>query len=108
VLGGQVAEGDVHRHAVLLGHLRQVVLAFLEAGALPGLDRAFGEVLDSSGMTSPKSTPITRPKPRQVSQAPMGELKENRLGVGVGDVAVGAVQAGAELPAGFRVARHAP
>ena len=26
--------------------------------------------------------PITRPKPRQVSQAPMGELKENRFGSG--------------------------
>ena len=26
--------------------------------------------------------PITRPKPRQASQAPTGELNENRLGVG--------------------------
>jgi hypothetical protein len=26
--------------------------------------------------------PMTRPKPRQVSQAPMGELKENSEGVG--------------------------
>jgi hypothetical protein len=33
-------------------------------------------------MIKPKSIPITRPKPRQVSHAPSGELKENRLGVG--------------------------
>ncbi len=26
--------------------------------------------------------PITRPKPRQVSHAPMGEWKENRAGAG--------------------------
>jgi hypothetical protein len=38
-------------------------------------------VFDSSGTTRPKSTPITRPKPRQVSQAPIGELNENRPGV---------------------------
>ena len=44
--------------------------------------------------------PITRPKPRQVSQAPSGELNENRLGrrVRVVDVAVGAVQVGGEAP----------
>src|SRR5687767_10881469 len=36
----------------------------------------------SLGMTRPKSTPITRPKPRQVSQAPSGELNENAAGVG--------------------------
>ena len=38
--------------------------------------------------------PIARPKPRQVSQAPSGELNENRLGCGslVVQVAVGAVQ----------------
>src|SRR5712671_3288454 len=34
------------------------------------------------GTTSPKSTPMTRPKPRQVSQAPSGELNENAAGVG--------------------------
>jgi len=39
-------------------------------------------VFDSSGITKPKSTPITRPKPRQVSHAPMAELNENRPGVG--------------------------
>jgi hypothetical protein len=31
---------------------------------------------------SPKSMPMMRPKPRQLSQAPSGELNENRLGVG--------------------------
>src|SRR6185295_14465163 len=36
----------------------------------------------SSGTTSPKSTPITRPKPRHASQAPSGELNENAAGVG--------------------------
>src|SRR5260221_9806305 len=39
-------------------------------------------VFDSLGTTRPKSTPITRPKPRQVSQAPSGELNENAAGVG--------------------------
>ena len=36
----------------------------------------------SSGITSPKSTPIIRPKPLQLAQAPIGELKENKPGVG--------------------------
>src|SRR5262245_18697051 len=36
----------------------------------------------SSGTTRPKSTPITRPKPRQLSHAPSGELNENIAGVG--------------------------
>src|SRR5262245_53621402 len=36
----------------------------------------------SFGTTRPKSTPMTRPKPRQVSHAPSGELKENAAGVG--------------------------
>ena len=64
--------------------------------------------------------PMTRPKPRQVSQAPSGELNENSAGVGsrVVDVAVGAVQVGGEAPdagsprerlsaAGSSVAAHA-
>ncbi len=67
----------------------------LKLGLCQGFTAPSARVFDSSGITSPKSTPITRPKPRQVSQAPIGELNENRLGVGVGvgDVAVGAVQA---------------
>src|SRR5678815_1357522 len=36
----------------------------------------------SFGTTRPKSTPITRPKPRQASHAPSGELNENIAGVG--------------------------
>ena len=38
--------------------------------------------------------PMVRPKPRQVSHAPSGELNENRLGAGcaVGEVALRAVQ----------------
>src|SRR5581483_9537125 len=39
-------------------------------------------VFASSGTMRPKSMPITRPKPRQVSHAPSGELNENRLGIG--------------------------
>src|SRR5688572_25013350 len=39
-------------------------------------------VFVSSGTTRPKSTPITRPKPRHASQAPSGELNENIAGVG--------------------------
>jgi len=47
-----------------------------------GLTAPPASVLPSSGTTRPKSTPITRPKPRQRSQAPIGELNENRLGSG--------------------------
>ena len=36
----------------------------------------------SSGITRPQSTPITRPKPRQLSQAPTAELNENIDGIG--------------------------
>jgi hypothetical protein len=36
----------------------------------------------SSGITSPRSNPITRPKPRHASHAPSGELNENVLGFG--------------------------
>jgi hypothetical protein len=41
---------------------------------------------DSSGMALPMSMPSVRPKPRQVGQAPRGELKLKRPGVGVGRV----------------------
>src|SRR3954470_9927004 len=43
----------------------------------PSLSESF-----SLGTTRPKSTPMTRPKPRQASQAPSGELNENAAGVG--------------------------
>ena len=36
----------------------------------------------SLGMTKPQSTPITRPKPRQVSHAPTAELNEKAEGMG--------------------------
>ena len=38
--------------------------------------------LEGSGMTRSMSMSITRPNPRQVSQAPNGLLKEKRLGTG--------------------------
>ncbi len=38
-------------------------------------------VLFSSGTTRPKSMPMTRPKPRQASQEPSGELKRKRCWV---------------------------
>jgi hypothetical protein len=41
-----------------------------QAGVCIGLMAPLRRVFFSSGMTRPKSTPITRPKPRQVSQAP--------------------------------------
>jgi hypothetical protein len=41
------------------------------------------KVLCLSGMTRPQSTPMTRPKPRQVGQAPAAELNEKVPGVGV-------------------------
>ena len=52
------------------------------AGVCSGLIAPERKVLRSSGITRPKSTPITRPKPRQVSQAPKAELKENSAGCG--------------------------
>src|SRR5437588_7958904 len=53
----------------------------LKLGLCQGRTAPARRVLVASGTTSPKSTPITRPKPRQVSQAPSGELKENAAGV---------------------------
>jgi len=47
------------------------------AGVCMGLMAPARSVSFSFGTTSPQSTPITRPKPRQVSQAPTAELKEN-------------------------------
>ena len=41
------------------------------------------KVFFASGMTRRQSTPITRPKPRQCSQAPTAELKLNSAGVGL-------------------------
>ena len=52
------------------------------AGVLHGLMAPSASVLRGSGMTRSRSTSMTRPKPRQVSQAPSGLLNENRLAVG--------------------------
>src|SRR5690242_5859518 len=49
----------------------------LKLGLCQGRTAPSFSVFDSSGTTRPKSTPITRPKPRQVSHAPIGELNEN-------------------------------
>ncbi len=54
----------------------------LKLAVCHGRTAPWRRVFDSSGITSPKSTPITRPKPRQVSQAPSGELNENAAGTG--------------------------
>src|SRR2546427_6404753 len=51
-----------------------------QAGVCTGLMAPVRRVSLSLGMTSPQSTPITRPKPRQASQAPTAELKENSEG----------------------------
>src|SRR4051812_29015216 len=53
----------------------------LKLGLCQGRTAPWRSVLVSSGTTRPKSTPITRPKPRHASQAPIGELKENAAGV---------------------------
>src|SRR4051812_5742665 len=53
----------------------------LKLGLCHGRTAPSRSVFASSGTTRPKSTPITRPKPRQVSHAPSGELKENAAGV---------------------------
>src|SRR3954467_1814168 len=52
-------------------------LAVCQGRMLPCLSDRF-----SFGTTRPKSTPIMRPKPRQLSHAPIGELKEKAAGVG--------------------------
>jgi hypothetical protein len=54
----------------------------LKLAVCHGLTAPSFSVLFSSGTINPKSTPITRPKPRQASQAPSGELNENIAGVG--------------------------
>ncbi len=54
----------------------------LYEGVVQGLIAPSSRVLFSSGMTSPKSMPITRPNPRQASHAPNGELNEKLLGSG--------------------------
>lgn len=54
----------------------------LHAGVWMGLIAPWRSVSFSSGITSPQSTPITRPNPRQVSHAPMAELNENMDGIG--------------------------
>ena len=56
--------------------------ASLKLGVCQGLTAPSASDLLPSGMTRPRSSPMTRPKPLQVSQAPSGELKEKRLGVG--------------------------
>jgi hypothetical protein len=48
----------------------------------PRPDGAVASDFPGSGITRSRSMSITRPKPRQVSQAPSGLLKENRLGTG--------------------------
>ena len=53
-----------------------------QAGVWMVLIAPLRRVFFSSGMTRPQSTPITRPKPRQVSQAPNAELNENSAGCG--------------------------
>ena len=63
VLGRQVAHRNVHRHAMLLRHLRQVMLALEIAFRLPGFDRAFGQRLRLVGHhkaeVNPDHTPET-------------------------------------------------
>src|SRR3954462_2419106 len=54
----------------------------LKLGLCQGRTHPSRRVLASSGTTSPKSTPMTRPNPRQASHAPNGELNENAAGVG--------------------------
>ena len=53
-----------------------------QAGVCTGLMAPVRSVSLSLGITRPQSTPITRPKPRQASQAPTAELNENMDGIG--------------------------
>src|ERR1700741_1085414 len=54
----------------------------LKLAVCQGLTQPPLNVRASFGTTSPKSTPMTRQKPRQVSHAPSGELNENSAGIG--------------------------
>jgi hypothetical protein len=78
----QISERNIQRNARFFAYLTEIVLALLEAGDCHGLIAPSLNERLSLGTTRPKSTPMTRPKPRQVSQAPSGELKENIAGVG--------------------------
>jgi hypothetical protein len=76
------------RHGVSSGRracvaiLHEIVLAFAIRSVCHGRTAPPRSDFASSGTMRPKSMPMMRPKPRQLSQAPSGELNENRLGVG--------------------------
>ena len=78
----------ISRHGVsrgmprFLAYVSMSVWHSLKLGVCHGRIAPSRRLLVSSGTIRPKSMPITRPKPRQVSQAPSGELNENRLGTG--------------------------
>ena len=62
MLGRQLAHRNIHRHAVLLRHLRQVMLALTIAFRLPGPDRAFGQRLRLVGHHQTEVNPDHTPE----------------------------------------------
>ncbi len=81
-------DSDSMFHAVSRGmpaspaYLMRSSCCSFQAGVCIVLTAPLRSVFFSSGTTRPQSTPITRPKPRQVSQAPNAELNENSAGCG--------------------------
>ena len=104
MLRRQVAHRDVHRHAVLLRHLRGPAGtrdSSRSARASPR-PRPASSIRPAPPGRNPPDHP---PEAAQVSQAPIGELNENRPGVASEmDVAVRAMQAGRIAP--HRLARR--
>src|SRR4051812_38310796 len=78
----------ISRHGVSSGvprffaYLQMSSWHSLKLGVCQGRIAPSRSVFVSSGTIRPKSMPITRPNPRHVSHAPIGELNENRLGTG--------------------------
>ncbi len=113
----QFAPRHVHRHAGRRGVPREIALAVAEARGLPRLHRALGQRAALVGDHEPE---VDADHAAEAAAGLAGaqrrvEREQARQRIGVGDVAVGAVQAGAEAPArdlfavlAERVRREAP
>ena len=83
LLRGELAPGHVRGHAAPAGELHELVLHLAEALRLPRPHGAARQALACRrGRRGPSRCRWSGRSPRQVAQAPTGELKENRFGVG--------------------------
>ena len=106
MLRRQIAHRDVHRHAVFLRHLLEVLLALAIALGLPGLHRAFGQRL---GFVRHHQAEIHPDHPPEAATGLAGtdrrvEREQPGRGLGIVDVAVRAMQSGRIAP--HRLAQH--